>query len=65
MPSNSGFLGSPRQVELVRELIHTFRTPKTWVVIDPVMGDGGSLYSSCLLYTSVPDLDMILQSAQF
>ena len=36
----SGFLGSPRQVELVRELIHTFRTPKTWVVIDPVMGDG-------------------------
>lgn len=42
----SGFLGSPRQVELVRELIHTFRTPKTWVVIDPVMGDGGSLYSS-------------------
>lgn len=42
----SGFLGSSRQVELVRELIHTFRTPKTWVVIDPVMGDGGSLYSS-------------------
>ena len=37
----SGFLGSPRQVELVRELIHTFRTPDTWVVIDPVMGDGG------------------------
>ena len=27
--------------ELVRELIHTFRTPDTWVVIDPVMGDGG------------------------
>ena len=24
----SGFLGSPRQVELVRELIHTFRTPQ-------------------------------------
>ena len=37
----SGFRGSPRQVELVRELIHTFRTPDTWVVIDPVMGDGG------------------------
>ena len=30
----------------MRELIHTFRTPDTWVVIDPVMGDGGALYSS-------------------
>ena len=42
----SGFLGSPRQVELVRELIHTFRTPKTWVVIDPVMGDDGKAYQT-------------------
>ena len=42
----SGFLGSPAQVELVREIIRTFRTPDTWVVVDPVMGDNGALYSS-------------------
>lgn len=42
----SGFLGSPRQVELVMELIRTFRTPDTLVLVDPVLGDGGGLYSS-------------------
>lgn len=42
----SGFLGSPRQVELVAGIIRTFRTEQSWVVVDPVMGDNGRLYSS-------------------
>ena len=40
----SGFLGSARQVKFVRRFIDAFRTPKTLVVVDPVMGDYGKLY---------------------
>lgn len=42
----SGFLGSPRQAELVKEICKKFKTEDTLVVIDPVMGDNGELYSS-------------------
>ena len=42
----SGFLGSPRQAELVKEICQKFKTDDTLVVIDPVMGDNGELYSS-------------------
>ena len=42
----SGFLGSPRQIEIVMEVIDDFRRPDTLVVVDPVLGDDGSLYSS-------------------
>ena len=42
----SGFLGSPRQIEIVSEVIDTFRRPDTLVVVDPVLGDDGVLYSS-------------------
>lgn len=40
----SGFLGSEQQIEIVRKFIHDFRTQRTTVVIDPVMGDYGKLY---------------------
>lgn len=40
----SGFLGSKRQIEIVRKFIADFRTGRTTVIIDPVMGDYGKLY---------------------
>jgi len=42
----SGFLGSARQIEIVERFINEFRTPDVLVVIDPVMGDDGRLYST-------------------
>lgn len=41
-----GFLGSPEQAGVVAKMIDDFRTPETLVVVDPVMGDGGTFYSS-------------------
>lgn len=44
----SGFLGSPKQIEIVSDFINTFGKPgngrKPLVVVDPVMGDGGTTY---------------------
>ncbi len=40
----TGFLGSAKQIELVSDFIHRFRTKDTIVVIDPVMGDYGKPY---------------------
>ncbi len=42
----TGFLGSARQIEIVERFIDEFRTPEVLVVIDPVMGDDGRLYST-------------------
>jgi pyridoxine kinase len=42
----SGFLGSEKQIEIVQRFIRDFRTARTTVVIDPVMGDYGKLYST-------------------
>ncbi|MBP3609520.1 MAG: pyridoxamine kinase [Lachnospiraceae bacterium] len=41
----SGFLSSIEQIELVKRLITEFSTEHTRVIIDPVMGDNGRLYS--------------------
>lgn len=40
----SGYLGSPRQAQIVESFIRKFRRPADLVVVDPVMGDNGSLY---------------------
>ena len=40
----SGFLGSPRQVDIVAGLILDFAEKNTLVVVDPVMADDGLLY---------------------
>lgn len=40
----TGFLGSARQIEIVREFLKHFRTERTTAVIDPVMGDNGKPY---------------------
>ncbi len=41
----SGFLGSKEQVGIVIEFIERFKSEETLVLIDPVMGDNGKLYS--------------------
>lgn len=40
----TGFLGSMEQVEIVTDFVKTFRSPENFVLVDPVMGDGGKLY---------------------
>ena len=42
----SGFLGSERQIEIVSGFIDDFGTKDNMVVIDPVLGDNGNLYST-------------------
>lgn len=41
----TGYMGSPRQIEIVCDFIERFRTADTLVVVDPVLGDNGHLYS--------------------
>lgn len=40
----SGFLGSVDQIDIVKEFFKKFKTDKTIIVVDPVMGDNGKLY---------------------
>lgn len=41
----TGYLGSERQIEIVRDYFKTFHGPKTITVVDPVMADNGKLYA--------------------
>ncbi|MEE3393220.1 MAG: pyridoxamine kinase [Lachnospiraceae bacterium] len=52
---STGFLGSAEQVRHVVSFIEDFRDPDTFVIVDPVMGDYGKLYSS---YTPEMCLEM-------
>lgn len=42
----SGFLGSPKQIEIVADFIDFFGKKAKFTVVDPVMGDNGRLYST-------------------
>ncbi len=42
----SGFLGSPLQIELISNFIDEFKNDNQITVIDPVMGDNGTLYQT-------------------
>ncbi len=42
----SGFLGSTKQIEIVSDFIDYFGNEDNLIVVDPVMGDNGELYSS-------------------
>lgn len=42
----TGFLGSERQIEIVKDMITSFRTPETKVLVDPIMGDHGISYAT-------------------
>ncbi len=65
----TGYLGSYEQVSLIRKLIADFRTEDTLVVVDPVMGDGGRLYSGfdnkfvTAMRSLCADADVILPNA--
>ena len=51
----SGFLGSDKQIELVENFIADFKYDGTKIVIDPVMGDDGKIYTT---YTEKMCLEM-------
>ena len=40
----TGFLGSARQIDIVKDFLTKFKTDRTKVLVDPVMGDYGKLY---------------------
>ena len=42
----SGFLGSVEQIEIVKKFIEDFAKEDALVIVDPVMGDHGRLYST-------------------
>ena len=42
----TGFLGSKEQIEIVVEFLEKFKTENSIVIVDPVMGDYGKLYST-------------------
>ena len=41
----SGFLGSYQQIGEIEDVFRTFKTQKNLILVDPVMGDNGALYS--------------------
>ncbi|MDE6845465.1 MAG: pyridoxamine kinase [Lachnospiraceae bacterium] len=42
----TGFLGSVQQIEIVKSFLDSFHKENTLVIVDPVMGDHGRLYST-------------------
>ncbi len=42
----SGFLGSAEQIDIVRSFIRDFKTERTLVIVDPIMGDHGKAYAT-------------------
>lgn len=42
----TGFLGSDKQIQIVKDFIKDFKRENTKIIIDPVMGDYGKLYST-------------------
>jgi pyridoxine kinase len=58
----SGFLGSPKQVEIIKNFIKDFKKEKTIVVVDPVMGDNGDLYSS-VRSNMIEEMRKLIESA--
>ncbi|MBR4361131.1 MAG: pyridoxamine kinase [Ruminococcus sp.] len=41
----TGYLGSPAQVQIVSDFFDTFGREENFIVVDPVMGDAGRLYT--------------------
>ena len=41
----TGYLGSIRQIDIVKHFIDTFAGPATTVIVDPAMADNGKLYT--------------------
>lgn len=51
----TGFLGSLNQIDIVKNFVRDFKTDRTTVIVDPVMGDNGEKYAT---YTSNMCKDM-------
>ena len=45
----TGYLGSPAQVQIVSDFFDTFGREENFIVVDPVMGDAGRLYTGLRL----------------
>ena len=58
----TGFLGSPKQVGIVREFITEINHPDLFVVVDPVFGDNGKLYPT-MDQTMVNNMKWLVQGA--
>lgn len=58
----SGFLGSPRQAAIVSDIIDDFKTKDSLTVVDPVMGDNGSLYNS-VSKDMIPEMRKLIAKA--
>ena len=43
---STGFLGSKEQIEIVKNFFRDFRTLDNVIIVDPVMGDYGKMYST-------------------
>ena len=53
----TGYLGTIEQIDLLKELISTFRGEDTVVIVDPVMADNGKLYPAF-------DMDYVKKNAE-
>lgn len=42
----SGYIADKKQVEIIKNFISRFKTDSTMVLVDPVMGDNGQMYSA-------------------
>lgn len=42
----SGFLGSKKQIEIVTQFFKDFKTKENIIIVDPVMGDYGKIYTT-------------------
>ena len=49
----TGYLGSYEQINIVESLVKRFRADGTKVIVDPVMGDNGKLYSGNGISTDI------------
>lgn len=53
----SGFLGSAEQISIMEDILRSFSTNHTFVVVDPVLGDDDALYDTM-------DQDMVVRMRQ-
>ena len=60
----TGFLGSTKQIKIVSDFIDHFGTADNLVLVDPVMGDNGKLYSS-FNNDIIPQMRRLIKKADF
>lgn len=58
----SGFLGSAKQIDIVIGMIKSFEKENPLIVVDPVLGDDGKLYSS-ICSDMVPEMKRLIAYA--